>query len=85
MRAHSERRHVARGDATSREVEQVESRRGRIGEAERDLEASPDLYAPGGAVHAFTVYDCEVPSGTCEELGPLDPEGGDPMFIGNDM
>jgi hypothetical protein len=42
------------------------------------LVAAPDK-------NAFTVYDCEVPSGTCEELGPLDPEGGDPMFIGNDM
>ena len=34
---------------------------------------------------AYLVYDCEVPSGACEELGPLDPQGGDPMFIGNDM
>ena len=33
----------------------------------------------------FTVYDCEVPSGACTELGPLKPTGGDPMFIGNDM
>jgi len=33
----------------------------------------------------YTVYDCELPSGACEELGPLDPESGDPMFIGNDM
>jgi len=33
----------------------------------------------------FTVYDCEVPSGECTELGPLTPTGGDPMFIGNDM
>ena len=33
----------------------------------------------------FTVYDCEVPSGECAELGPLTTTGGDPMFIGNDM
>ena len=33
----------------------------------------------------FTVYDCEVPSGACTELGPLTPTSGDPMFIGNDM
>jgi hypothetical protein len=33
----------------------------------------------------FTVYDCEVPSGACTELGPLTPTGGDPMFIGVDM
>lgn len=30
------------------------------------------------------VYDCEVPSGTCEDLGPL-RTSGDPMFIGDDM
>ena len=34
---------------------------------------------------AYVVYDCEVPSGVCEELGPLTVAGGDPMFIGNDM
>jgi hypothetical protein len=38
-----------------------------------------------GAEPGYTVYDCEVPSGACEELGPLDPQGGDPAFIGNDM
>lgn len=32
-----------------------------------------------------TVYDCEVPSGRCTELGPLTTRGGDPAFIGNDM
>jgi hypothetical protein len=31
------------------------------------------------------VFDCEVPSGRCAEVGPLVPTGGDPMFIGNDM
>jgi hypothetical protein len=31
------------------------------------------------------VYDCEVPSGSCEELGPLVTTSGDPMFIGVDM
>jgi hypothetical protein len=38
-----------------------------------------------GSYPDFTVYDCEVPSGTCEEVGPLTTTGGDPMFIGNDM
>ncbi|MFC4785404.1 hypothetical protein ACT8ZV_13075 [Nocardioides sp. MAHUQ-72] len=32
-----------------------------------------------------TVYDCEVPSGRCVELGPLTTLHGDPMFIGVDM
>jgi hypothetical protein len=32
-----------------------------------------------------TVYDCELPSGRCTELGPLTTEHGDPMFIGVDM
>lgn len=32
-----------------------------------------------------TVYDCEVPSGRCTELGPLSTEYGDPLFIGTDM
>ncbi|HYF73786.1 MAG TPA: hypothetical protein VD864_13240 [Nocardioides sp.] len=32
-----------------------------------------------------TVYDCEVPSGRCTELGPLTTRGGDPAFIGVDM
>lgn len=31
------------------------------------------------------VYDCEVPSGACTELGPLTTRGGDPAFIGVDM
>ena len=35
----------------------------------------------GGAI----VYDCEVPSGACTDLGPMTTRGGDPMFIGVDM
>lgn len=31
------------------------------------------------------VYDCELPSGSCTELGELTTLHGDPMFIGNDM
>ena len=30
-------------------------------------------------------FDCELPSGACEEIGRLRMRGGDPMFIGNDM
>ncbi len=37
---------------------------------------------PGGD---HPVYDCELPDGACEELDPLAPGAGDPMFIGNDM
>jgi len=33
----------------------------------------------------YTVYDCVLPAGACEEIGALAPNGGDPMFIGNDM
>jgi hypothetical protein len=33
----------------------------------------------------YTVYDCVLPSGECEEVGPLDPAGGDPAFVGDDM
>lgn len=43
------------------------------------------LVATGKNYGDFTVYDCELPSGACAELGPLNPKGGDPQFIGNDM
>ncbi len=33
----------------------------------------------------FTAYDCVLPSGACEKVGVLEPTGGDPVFIGNDM
>ncbi len=31
------------------------------------------------------VYDCVLPDGACEELAPLTPGSGDPLFIGSDM
>jgi hypothetical protein len=31
------------------------------------------------------VFDCEVPSGSCTKIGQISTEGGDPMFIGDDM
>ena len=43
------------------------------------------LVAGVGRGFAHPMYDCEVPSGTCTELGPLDAKHGDPMFIGVDM
>ncbi len=33
----------------------------------------------------YRIYDCEVPSGECTEIGKLAPKGGDPLFVGNDM
>ncbi len=47
----------------------------------------PRLYRTALAVagDAATVYDCQVPSGTCTELGPLTALHGDPEFIGVDM
>lgn len=48
-----------------------------------DTDGTVLVAAPGG--EGFTIYDCEVPSGACDEVGSLDPRGGDPMFIGNDM
>ena len=30
-------------------------------------------------------FDCELPSGACEEIGTMQMTGGDPQFIGNDM
>lgn len=57
---------------------------GRLGFWTVDTDGSILVAAPGGYPD-FTVFDCEVPSGTCAEVGPLTPEGGDPMFIGNDM
>lgn len=49
-----------------------------------DTDGTVLLAEPGGRSGA-TVYDCLVPSGACEELGPLSTRGGDPAFIGNDM
>ena len=30
------------------------------------------------------VFDCEIPSGECEQVGEMDARHGDPMFIGTD-
>ncbi len=43
------------------------------------------LVATPKSGNTYLVYDCEVPSGACEELGPLVALHGDPQFIGNDM
>lgn len=43
------------------------------------------LAAGAGPGSTSRVYDCEVPSGRCVELDPVDTLHGDPIFIGNDM
>jgi hypothetical protein len=43
------------------------------------------LTAVPGKGSRSEVYDCEVPSGRCADLGPLTTLHGDPMFIGVDM
>ncbi len=43
------------------------------------------LVAVPGRSNVADVWDCEVPSGACEALDPLEVDGGDPAFIGNDM
>ena len=50
-----------------------------------DSDGSVLVARTDGQYPNFLVYDCEVPSGACEELGPLKTTGGDPLFIGVDM
>ena len=50
-----------------------------------DSDGSVLVARTDGKYPNFLVYDCEVPSGACEELGPLKTTGGDPLFIGVDM
>lgn len=32
-----------------------------------------------------SIYDCAIPSGSCEQIGRITTRSGDPVFIGNDM
>jgi hypothetical protein len=50
-----------------------------------DSDGSVLVARPDGKYPHYLVYDCEVPSGACEELGPLVTRSGDPEFIGADM
>lgn len=43
------------------------------------------LVATGTDYPDFTVYDCEVGAPQCDEIGTMQPTGGDPQFIGVDM
>ncbi|MFN7150364.1 MAG: SigE family RNA polymerase sigma factor [Microthrixaceae bacterium] len=42
------------------------------------------LAAANGSDQRSPVYDCELPSGTCEQIGSVSTRSGDPVFIGND-
>jgi len=66
-------------------LEQGPTKRFALGFWTIDTDGSVLVAAPSGEYPDYTVNDCEVPSGACTEVGPLSPEGGDPMFIGNDM
>jgi len=48
-----------------------------------DTDGSVLVAVPDG--QRASVYDCGLPSGTCETLAPVSVTSGDPMFIGNDM
>ena len=50
-----------------------------------DSDGSVLVARPDGKYPHYLVYDCAVPSGACEELGPLITPSGDPEFIGVDM
>lgn len=58
--------------------------------AEITLEVLPsDRVSPGfptdDSPSTATFFDCEIPSGTCEQIGDHPLLHGDPVFIGNDM
>jgi len=43
------------------------------------------LAAANGGPSVGVFYDCEIPSGSCTEIGEISTRSGDPMFIGDDM
>ena len=66
-------------------LEKGPTKRGALGFWAIDSDGSVLVADPDGKYPNYTVYDCEVPSGACEELGPLKTTGGDPEFVGVDM
>lgn len=66
-------------------LEQGPTQVGALGFWAVDTDGSVLVATVAGKYPDYTVFDCEVPSGACTPLGPLAPQGGDPMFIGNDM
>jgi hypothetical protein len=61
------------------------TKRGALGFWNIDTDGSVLVATLTGEYPQYTVFDCEIPTGRCAEVGPLEPTGGDPMFIGNDM
>lgn len=66
-------------------LEEGPREQGALGFWAMDTDGSVMVAALTGKYPHYTVFDCQVPSGRCEALGPLTPTGGDPMFIGADM
>jgi len=66
-------------------LEEGPKKEGALGFWTVDTDGSVLVATLTGKYPEYTVFDCEVPSGRCAEVGPLEPTGGDPMFIGNDM
>jgi hypothetical protein len=66
-------------------LEEGPTKEGALGFWTIDTDGSVLVATLTGKYPEYTVFDCEVPSGRCAEVGPLEPTGGDPMFIGNDM
>jgi hypothetical protein len=65
-------------------LDQGPTKKGALGFWAIDSDGSVLVVRPDGKYPNYLVYDCEVPSGACEELGPLVTESGDPEFIGVD-
>jgi hypothetical protein len=66
-------------------LEEGPTKEGALGFWTVDTDGSVLVATLTGKYPEYTVFDCEVPSGRCAEVGPLEPTGGDPMFVGNDM
>jgi hypothetical protein len=60
------------------------TKKGPLGFWAIDSDGSVLVARPDGKYPNYLVYDCEVASGACEELGPLVTRSGDPEFIGVD-
>lgn len=65
-------------------LEEGPTKKGALGFWAIDTDGSVLVAALTGKYPEYTVYDCKVPSGSCEEVGPVEPTGVDPQFIGSD-
>ena len=43
------------------------------------------LAAANGDNQRSPVFDCELATGACEQIGSVSTRSGDPVFIGHDM